>query len=254
MLKDARIERLMAYLRDNKYATISDITALLGVSKATVYRDLGELGKRGEFTVTRGGAYYNSALSGTELPYAEKRKHNHSEKVRIARLACETIRENSTIIVDTGTTTREMVTFIKEMRHIHVVTNDVLIAAELADNLDIEITVTGGNIRRGYYTLRNYFADSFLNQIKVDTLFLSADSVSVDSGCMVTNMDELTVKQKMLRAADRVILLCDHSKIGKKSFSTVCDLADVDILISGREMDAARLEELNEAGCKVLLA
>ena len=254
MLKDARIDRLRGYLRDNKYATISDITALLGISKATAYRDLSELSKFNEFTVTRGGAYLNSAAAGAELPYAEKRKHNHAEKVRIARAACDYIREDSTIILDTGTTTREMVTFIKEMRKLQVVTNDVLIAAELADNQEIEITVTGGNIRHGYYTLRGYYADYFLTQIKVDTAFLSADSVSPDSGCMVTNMDELTVKQNMMRAADRVILLCDHSKIGKKSFSMVCDISEIDLLITGREVDAALAESIREADCEVVLA
>lgn len=254
MLKDARIKRLQSYLRDNKYATVSDITALLGISKATAYRDLNELSKFSEFTVTRGGAYYNNSAAGTELPYAEKRKHNHSEKVRIARAACDFIRADATIILDTGTTTVEMVTFIKEMRRLHVVTNDVLIAAELADNQDIEITVTGGNIRKGYYTLRGYYADHFLTQIKVDTVFLSTDSVSASSGCMVTNMDELTVKQKMVQAAARVILLCDHAKVGKQSFSMVCDLAEVDILITGRELEPALAEQLKETGCEVVLA
>lgn len=67
-------------------------------------------------------------------------------------------------------------------------------------------------------------------------------------------MDELTVKRKMVQAADRVILLCDHSKIGQSSFSVVCDLAEIDVLISGRELAAPLVEELSATGCEVALA
>ncbi|MDR0356266.1 MAG: DeoR/GlpR family DNA-binding transcription regulator [Deltaproteobacteria bacterium] len=254
MLKGARIQRLRGYLRDNKYATITDITALMGISRATAYRDLNELSKSSEFVVTRGGAFCNSFVAGAELPYAEKRQRNHAEKVRIAREACGFVRAGSTIILDTGTTTREMATFIKEMRDLHVVTNDVLIAAELADNQEIDITVTGGAIRKGYYTLRGHFADLFLTQVKVDVVFLSADSVSVEGGCMITNMDELSVKQKMIRAAERAVVLCDHSKIGRKSFSKVCDLPEIDVLITGRELIPALAEELRGVVSEMVLA
>ena len=253
MLRDERLDKIQEYISKRKYASIVELAEKFDVSKATIRRDLELLSANEDIRLTRGGATCTGKdLQMNELPYNEKRLKSQGEKIRIAQKACTLIEEGETIIVDTGTTTREMVPFLARKKNIHVVTNDVMIAAELAVNRDIEITVIGGRMRKGFYTLRGYYAENFLQQLHVDTTFLSMDSIDVDAGCMIVNMDEVVMKQNMIRCANRTIALCDHKKFEFKSFLRVCTLEDIDCSITGRELPEDIYESFHSKGYQLI--
>jgi DeoR/GlpR family transcriptional regulator of sugar metabolism len=205
------------------------------VSKATVRRDLEVLAADGVVQLTHGGAKYIRETE-SELPYDEKRKSHSDEKSRIGKAACDLIQEGNTVVIDTGTTTREMVKYLLSRQRIHVITNDVIIAAELAANTAIDLTITGGNVRKGYYTLCGYYAENFIKQLHADILFLSLDSIDSEFGGAILNMDEVATKQRMMKAAERIVSLCDHTKYESKALLKVCELSEIDLFITGKEL------------------
>ncbi len=235
MIREERFDKIIDFVKQKKYASIHEIQNYLKTSKATVRRDLDTLAKMERIELTRGGAR-NAEGAQSELLYHEKYNFLREEKIRISSEAVKAIKENSTILLDTGTTTRELVPFLLQMKNIQVLTNDVLIATELAANCNIEVFVTGGSLRKGYYTLKGFSTEDFLKQIRVDITFLSLDAVDVERGLMITNMDEVIIKQRMIHCAEQVIALCDHKKFEKTALCKVCDLGDVDKYIVGKEL------------------
>ena len=250
MIKAERLARIVEYIEKNRYVNIHQLVAEFSVSKATIRRDLEILSADGDIQLTHGGAKYKRDAE-KELPYDEKRKSNSEEKSRIGKAACDLIREGDTIIIDTGTTTREMVEYLLNRQHLHVITNDVLIAAELAANTEIDITLTGGSIRKGYYTLCGYYAENFIKQLHADILFLSMDSINSVFGCAILNIDEVATKQSMIHAAERVVALCDHTKFESKALLKVCDLPQIDRYITGNELSEDTYIRFSEKGCNL---
>lgn len=252
MIKEERLARIVEYIEKNHYVDIHQLVAEFSVSKATVRRDLEVLAANGVIQLTHGGAKYIRETV-RELPYDEKRKSNSDEKSRIGKAACDLIQEGDTVIMDTGTTTREMVKYLLNRQHIHVITNDVMIAAELAANTAIDLTLTGGNIRKGYYTLCGYYAENFIKQLHADILFLSLDSIDSEFGCAIVNMDEVAVKQRMMKAAERVISLCDHTKYESKALLKVCELSEIDLFVTGQELPEEIYHNFTEKGYNLQL-
>lgn len=252
MIKDERLAKIVEYIEKNKYVNIHQLVAELSVSKATIRRDLEILAANGEIQLTHGGAKQIRETE-RELPYDEKRKTNSDEKSRIGKAACDLIQEGDTVIIDTGTTTREMVKYLLSRQHIHVITNDVLIATELAANTGIDITLTGGSIRKGYYTLCGYYAENFIKQLHADILFLSLDSIDSVFGGAILNIDEVATKQRMINAAKRIVTLCDHTKYESRALLKVCELSEIDINITGHELAKEIYLDLIEKGCHLQL-
>lgn len=252
MIRDERLEKIISYVNLKKYVSIHELREVFCISKATIRRDLDLLSQSGQIMLSRGGARCVHDLLG-ELPYDEKRKEMREEKIRICAAACGHIREGNTVFIDTGTTTRELVPFILPMKHIHVVTNDIMIATELAANCDIDITVTGGNLRTGYYTLKGYAAEHFLCQLHVDLAFLSLDAVDGRRGAMITNMEEINTKQSIIQCSDYVIALCDHEKFQKSALCKVCNLDSIDLYITGKELPHEIRGALEAKGVQIKL-
>ena len=132
------------------------------------------------------------------------------------------------------------------MKGIHVITDDVLIACELAVNPDINITVIGGTIRTGYFTLCKNQSNDLLRSIHADLAFLSLDAVDADFGGSITNQDEVSIKQKMIKASDEVIALCDHTKFGKKVLWNVCKANAINLYITGKDLSKNIYKEFHE--------
>ncbi|MEG1191113.1 MAG: DeoR/GlpR family DNA-binding transcription regulator, partial [Oscillospiraceae bacterium] len=152
MLKDERLEKIECLVNERKYVAISDLMLELSISKATVRRDLELLSEGGKLAITRGGAVSVSGGTTYELPYLEKKKVNHEEKIRIAHFAAALVKPGETILIDAGTTCIEMVPFLRERGNIMVATNDLMIALELGRCPNIETILIGGVLRKDFNT------------------------------------------------------------------------------------------------------
>lgn len=120
---------------------------------------------------------------------------------------------------------------------IRVITPDVMIASELSSFEGIEVFVLGGKLRKGYYTLTGSFAINNLVGIQFDTAFLSCDAINISNGCMLTNMEEVELKKKIIVSSRETVVLCDHTKFDKSSFMSYCTIDQVDHLIVGNKLD-----------------
>lgn len=255
MLPLERLERIKEHLVRNEFASIQSLAEMLGVSTATVRRSLKQLEHERVVNLTRGGAALaRDGGSLPEHPYMLKRHMNVEEKRRIAREAMNYVEKNQSIFLDSSSTVFEMTRFLTNVPEILIATNDVLIGAELTNAEAGTVTVIGGTLRKGYYTLTGHFAEMAIHDVGVHCSFLGIDALSLDGGLMITNSEEVQIKRKVIDASSEVVVLCDHSKFEQQSFLRICDLDRVDLIITGKELNDETYRKYIDNDIKVIRA
>ena len=242
MLADERRTLILKKLNENRYVQVSDLAEELDVTTVTIRRDLDEMEEDGLCIRKRGGAIRVNPGVSMEMPYNIKQHEMVEAKERIAHQALELIDDGDTIILDAGSTTYALALLLNTKVQIKVVTNDLKIAVKLAENPKINLICTGGTVRTSVYSLQGSMTESFIKDIKVDKTFLGADAVHMDGVISNVNIEEVAIKKAMIKAADQTILLADSSKFIKSGFYRVCDLNDIDILISDKEISKKSLD------------
>lgn len=252
MLPIERLQKIQVILEEREVVSIPELEKLLDASKATVYRDIKTLQKEGKLQFVRGGISKAPYDRRVELPYHVKRSSNVEEKKRIAREAAENIHPNSTIWMDSSTTVYEMAKYLRPDMNLKVLTNDLVIGAELAVLPGVEAHVIGGMIRKGYFTLVGLFALSNLKGVQIDTAFFGSDALSIKGGCMLLNSDEIALKQQVMAASAECLLLADHTKFNTTAFMSFCRAEDIDQIITGKELADSLYDEYLAADINLL--
>jgi len=253
VLKIERKEKIKTYLMSNSFANIKDLAVSMDVSTATIRRTLRELEEEGIVDLTHGGVVLKESGHLYEQPYQVKRETNSEEKRRIAAEACTFIKRNESIYLDSSSTVFEMTRLLTTLKSINIATNDIAIANALYACDELDVSVIGGVLRKHYFTLTGFFSELIMKNVFFDTVFMGFDAISFKGGLTITNSEEVRIKQMAIEASNKVIALCDHTKFEKEAFLTVCSLKDIDVLITGKELDPKTHGRLIEEGVEVLL-
>jgi DeoR family transcriptional regulator of aga operon len=232
MIGEERRALILKKLSENRYVQVSDLAEEFEVTTVTIRRDLDEIEAEGLCIRKRGGAIRVNPGVTMEMPYDIKRLEMVAEKERIARTALDLIDDGDTFILDAGSTTYALALLLNTKIQITVVTNDLKIAVKLAENPKINLICTGGVARTSVFSLQGAVAESFIRNIKVDKTFMGADAIHADGTISNVNIEEVSIKQAMIKAADQTILLADSSKFMNSGFFKVCDLSDIDLIIT----------------------
>ena len=113
------------------------------------------------------------------------------------------------------------------------------------------LVILGGTLRPLQHSLVEPMASLILEQITVHTLFLGCNGVHPVNGVTNVNLPEAEVKRKMLKAAQRVVLLADGSKVGQTELALLCPVHEIDLLLTGASADPRVAERLHKHGCDV---
>lgn len=197
-------------------ANVETLCALLGVSEATVRRDLTALAEQGLVMRTYGGAAHISHRE-PEQSVAERSGQCAAEKARIARAALAHIRDHDTIMLDGGTSTAALARLLGERRGLHVITNNLLALPLLQDLPEGRVTVIGGDLRVESLSTVGAAAIAMLERLSADKVFVSADGVVAGRGLCEASSEQAYLKEKMLMQAAEVFVLADASKLGRDS-------------------------------------
>lgn len=235
---------ILQALNKSEDADVDHLAQHLHVSAMTIRRDLKMLEEEGKVIRTHGSAILKEALVN-ESAFKDKEIKNNEEKKRIAEEAIKLVREGSTLLLDSGTTTLEIAKLLKERQNLTIITNDVQIAAELI-NSELTVIMTGGNLQRETGTLSGSITEDFFRDIHVDLLFLGAHAIDFQAGITAPAHDKAYVKKYMVAASQRTWLVADSSKMNRKSFTRVCNLHEVNGLITDSRISKEDQDKLKE--------
>lgn len=246
-----RREQILQVLQERGEIRIDDLTGQFGVSPATARRDLRLLERQGQAIRRHGGAM-TPASSLYEASYRDRERTFILQKRRIALAAAALVTDAQTIALTGGTTTTAVARALRH-RQVVIVTNAVNIAMELAREPHIRVHLTGGRMRGPSYELVGAAAAQALQGLNVDVAFIGVNGVSVERGLTTVNEEEAEVNRAMAYAAQRVVVVADHSKLGKTTLVQICPIDVVGVLVTDREASAAGVQPFRAAGLEVVL-
>ena len=248
-----RRDRIEAELRRKGRVSVGRLAAAYDVTPETVRRDLIELEGRGEVRRVHGGAVALERLR-VEPAVAERSGHMAAQKAAIAAAAARQFPgDGGTVLLDAGTTTGALLEFLPTDRRLTVVTNAVPHALALAAITTVTTIVVGGRLRARTLANVDEFAVDTVRNLRVDVAFLATNGIS-ERGCSTPDTAEAAVKRAMVGAADRVVLLADHTKFGDEHFVRFADLSDLDVVVTDDGADDGDLLPLRVAGVDVVVA
>jgi DeoR/GlpR family transcriptional regulator of sugar metabolism len=251
--------RIVSALRSGGAASVGDLARSLHVSESTIRRDLDLLDRNGELTRTYGGAVLRPGETvrdagdpvHVEGPFSTDT--GLDLKQRVAERAAALVADESVVLLDIGTTTPLVARRLRG-RPVTVITSNLAVLDELRDDSAVRLVMLGGVLRRNYRTLVGSLTESALSQVSADLLFLSCTGVR-RSGHVVDNMAvEAPIKQSMIEAADRVVLLATEAKFPGTGALRLCSLSDLDGLVTTTGADPETLDLCRRAGGEVITA
>ncbi|SFA41351.1 MULTISPECIES: DeoR/GlpR family DNA-binding transcription regulator [Parageobacillus] len=246
MFVTERRNKILEYLSIKKRATVKELSEKLSVSEATLRSDLNDMEKEGLLVRTHGGAVLHDYIK-PELNFSTREKQNHSEKVIIGQLAEKLIEGDQCILLDASSTVLELAKILKHKpMRLTVLTNGIYTALELRDNPEITVIMLGGIVRMGSSSIEGTLGANILNNINVDIMFTSAHGFTFENGLMDFNIYEVELKKAMVESSNRVVALLDHSKFGKNSIATFCDIEKIDTIITDRPPTEEFIKELKQ--------
>jgi DeoR family transcriptional regulator, aga operon transcriptional repressor len=247
--KGERLSAILDHLADSGRVEVTDLAHRLGVSGATVRRDLQALTASRLIARTHGGAV--AAELGEELPVRIKASRHQPEKIRIGRAAAALVAEGAVVGMTGGTTARELARALADRRGITVVTNAINIAAELAGQPGLRLVVIGGIVRRSY-ELVGPAAEAMLANYHLDIAFIGVDGLTAREGCTTHDEMEAQTDRTFIDRAQRSVVVTDSSKIGVVRFARIAPLSRVTEVVTDDGVAAEHLDALRAAGPRVI--
>jgi DeoR/GlpR family transcriptional regulator of sugar metabolism len=249
-LAAARIERIRRFLKERAGARVAELSRELGVSEATIRRDLADMDARGQVRRVHGGAV---AVEGRldEPVFDDKAAVAATEKHRIAEEALRFVKPSDSIFLDGGSTVLAFARLLTEMSELTVVTNSLRVAGTLS-SAGPRLILLGGELRRRSQTFVGTLTEPVMERLRVDTAFMGTIGLTEADGLTTTDPREAFTKSLVMRHAGRTILLADSGKLDTVSFVRFAQPEDVDVWITDSRAPKARMDGLRKRGVEVV--
>ncbi len=253
MMGGERRDRILTALDRHGSVKVGDLSDMLGFSAATLRRDLRIMEDDGLLRRTHGGAIRLKPEAVHERTVRDKAALCADQKEAIGRAAARLVAVGDVIALNGGTTNARVARALRHVRNLRLVTNSIGVAAELADQPNVEVTVTGGTLR-GSLELYGPSAESMLQGLYVRTAFLGVDGLTLRHGLTTYNPLEAHTNQVLIARAERVVVVADHTKIGQVTMALIAPCSAIHVLITDPAASGSELNALRAAGIEVILA
>jgi DeoR family transcriptional regulator of aga operon len=250
MLIEERRQHILALIQKNGRVLVDELSSSLDLSKITIRKDLDYLESKDLLVRTHGGALPLHAGALSDPTLQEKKDLHHEEKKRIAKAAAAMVSEGQCIILDSGTTTTEIARELASFQHLTIITNALNIATDLAQS-NSEIIQIGGTLRRNSFSAVGPLAEDLLKEMHADIVFLGVDGFDLQVGLTTPNVLEARVNRAMVKAAQKVVAVCDSSKFNRRSLALIVPTSEIDHLITDDRLPPEELRAIREAGIEV---
>ena len=247
---DRRV-KILDILNLKGQVSVNELSKLFNVSEVTIRNDLSHLQSKGLLIKTRGGGIKSERV-GIDQQLNEKSKLNSREKQLIGKKASEIIKNEDTIIIDSGTTTVEIAKNLGDLKNLTVITNALNIASQLIRD-EIRIILLGGMLRNTSLSLIGPVAENSIKGFHCDKCFIGVDGIDSQSGIYTPNPEEANLNRMMIEASKETIIVTDSSKFKRKSFAFIAPLSKINRVITDSKIPEDELKNLQDMGIKVIL-
>jgi DeoR family fructose operon transcriptional repressor len=213
MQKSKRLSIIRQYLLIHKDVKIEDLLDLIKVSESTIRRDVKFLSNEG-FLKEFYGSLVLVEKDNENLELYDRLSLNFEAKNIIGKKAANLIKNDSTVYLDSGSTTFHAIKHIKA-KNVIFITNGINIAIELA-RLGYHVQIIAGTLKMVNLTIVGESAVNSIANYSFDIAFLGANAYD-DEGYSTPDYREGIIKQNIIKHSKKAYVLIDRSKYKKKN-------------------------------------
>lgn len=249
-----RRNQILQQVNDNGEVHINDLSKEFKVSEVTIRNDLEQLEQKRMLIRARGGAIKMQGNVSFDPRISDKNRLNYQQKAAIGKKAAELINEGDTMIVDSGTTTAEVVKNLLNFDQLTIITNALNIVNQLINLPKINVIIPGGYLRTNSMSLVGPLAEENFKKFYVDKAFIGVDGLDTRHGVYTPNFDEAHLNEIMIEISREVILVVDSSKFQRRSLAFICTINAIDTVVTDSGISKEDQKRLEDAGVKVIIA
>lgn len=251
MLVEERRRRVLDLVSQKGFVALADLARAVSASESTVRRDLDYWHQQGALKRTHGGAIFVG--DGHALPpFEERSASQHEEKAAIARTAVARMQDGDSVLLDGGTTTLEVARLLVG-RPMQVVTSSLPIANLLASSRETDLILLGGYVYPRTGVALGPLTVRMLEDIHVHQAILGCSGIT-PKGLFNGNLLLVETQRRMMACADEVVVVADHTKIGRQALAFLCELKAIDTLIVDRQITPDQRDWLCRSEVRLIVA
>ena len=251
MLTTHRKQQILSLLKQNGQVVAKDVSQTMGVSEDTIRRDLRELAQEGLLQRVHGGAL---PASPAVADFAGREGLRHEGKVAIGTAAAAMIKPGQMVILDGGTTAREVARHLPLDLQATIATHSPTIALELIHHLSIEVILIGGRLFKHSVVAVGAAAIEAISQLHADTFFMGVTGIHPQTGLTTGDYEEAAIKRALSHASGETIVLASSEKLNAASAYKIVGLDEVSGIITERTVNHAELTPYREFGIAITRA
>ena len=244
---------ILDHIAKDGFVKVSKLAESLGVTQATIRKDLNYLEMQGVLQRAHGSAHTQSQHA-IDLSLNTKRLINFEAKQKIAEKAVSLIKNDESILVASGSTITVFAENLKPKGRLNVVSISVNISAHLGDIPGITVMQVGGILYGNTLSVLGAEASKTIENLYCSKAFFGVDGIDMEYGLTCGTGEEASITQKMMQSSQTTIVLADSSKFGKRGFARICEIGDIDILITDSGLPMETRQSIENMGVKLLIA
>lgn len=229
-----RQNKILELARENGRVEVDELSSQFTVSPQTIRKDLNELCDKQLLQRIHGGAIVGSGIEN--VSYEARRMLAPSAKKAIGLSAAELIPDNSSLLLNIGTTTEQVAHALNHHRGLLVITNNINAIDIMKHFPNIELIIAGGQVRRSDGGIVGVAAVDFINQFKVDYAVIGVSAIDEDGSLLDYDFREVRVAQAIIKNARHVILVADHMKFDRSAPIRIGHISQITTLVTDKRL------------------
>lgn len=237
-MRAKRIELINEYIKENQSVSMEQLCQKFEVSINTIRRDIDTLSSNGSVIKVYGGVVANNNSpkhSSTLRPFHERNDRNNAEKLLISQQAASYVEKGDIIFLDSGTTTLNMIPYLKDVTNLTVITYSIPALLKLLDYESIKVISLPGLLLRGTASLVGSCGVTYLSSFNITKAFMACTGISLSRQVTNATFEEYEIKQAALSRSEQHFLLADHDKFGSAGIMTYSNITNMDCIITDQE-------------------
>ncbi len=238
-LAEERKKIILETLEQKQKVTVRSLSSTFQVSTETIRRDLDDLESQGKLKKVHGGAIKIS-FQGQEPPHKQREKIHLEEKIEIGRAASNLVKDNEIIALDVGTTTMQLIPYLKDKNNLTIVVNSVpalnlLLEYKNNNMFSGKVIYLGGEVNPYQMSSFGPVTEKILNEFYFDKAFIAVGGISLEHGLTGYDIHEGSLSKKIIEHSKEVIVVADHSKVGVRNFYKIADMEHIHVIVCDKE-------------------
>ena len=243
---------ILSFAEKLGYVSVESLATEFSVTQQTIRRDINYLSDNEFLVRTHGGAYYSSGVKN--FAYNSRKNLAIDEKNKIANAVAKIIPNDSSVILNIGTTKERVAELLLSHKGLKVITNNVNIVNIFSHSDDAKVWLAGGKVRKADSAVIGEDPTYFIRQFKVDYAVVGVAAIGNDGLLMDFDRREVIVSRAIFESCRKLILVADDTKFERSAPMVISNISEVDILVTNNLPSPEIIEICNANNIKIVLA